>query len=335
MPKFLLPSVAREFLRGQVNPPPNAQPVRPAATSDAPTPPRQSSRTIMIGLIIFLAIGTPSVLMAQAPPPDFKTFVYKVADGKPLSLDVFPASPLPTGPTPVLILVHGGAWKSGNKKNFYAECRYFSKRGIAAVTVDYRLLQPAAPGLAGTRAMCLEDVKSAIRWVKKHAAELNIDPARVILGGGSAGGHLATMAQLDTTTNDPQDDLSIPTTGVALVLFNPAYQTAGHPLSGLRPDEMKLEPYHYVSAQVPSMIMFYGDQDPLRLEGESFLASCQALGVKGEIWIAPGQKHAFFNKPEWTQATCLKADAFLTSLGLLQPGKPPLAAMPATLVRGP
>ena len=277
--------------------------------------------------------------LSAAPPSehDFKNYVYKTADGHPLELSVFsPAGTAGNQPfVPVIIMFHGGGWTLGSRTALYAECRYFAQRGIAAVTADYRFVDKTAEDVRGTPAVCLRDAKSAIRWVKSHAAELGIDPKRVILSGGSAGGHLATMAQFDTATNDPQDDLSIPSTGVAFVLYNPAYVPGANPvLGGIRFDS-KLEPYPYVSAQVPPAIMFFGDQDPLEKNAELFAKPCRALGVKVEIWLAPGEKHSFFNQPRWTLATCEKADPFLTSLGLLPPPVSPLPDSSAILLPAP
>jgi acetyl esterase/lipase len=292
----------------------------------------------LAGMALPLAAQAPAA--GANPPPDnsnLKQYVYKTADGKPLSLAVFSAVPAPSAGTavPVMILFHGGGWTRGDRGALYPQCRYFSHRGIAAVSVDYRYLDKKATDWHATPVICLQDAKSAIRWVRSHATELGIDPKRVILGGGSAGGHLATMAQLDTSVNDPTDDTSIPTTCVAMVLFNPAYMQGAQPvIDGNTKMDAKLEPFPYVSASVPPMIMFFGDQDPLEKQAEAFVKPCLAAGVKAQIWIAPGQKHSFFNKPEWVVSTCVQADTFLTSLGLLAPPTTPLPVPTAKLVPG-
>ena len=257
-----------------------------------------------------------SAQTAQAAPT---TYTYKTVDGQALQLDVYAPEAGGAAPVPVIILFHGGSWKAGDKAALASECRYFAQRGIVAVSANYRFVQKGAEGIAGTKAICLIDVKSAIRWVKSRAAQLHIDPARTILGGGSAGGHLATMADLNTTTNDPKDDLSIPTAGVALVLYNPAYMLPKSSAAGAAGDAPDLQPFTFVSTKSPPVIMFFGEQDhAYEPAGERFFDACRDAGVKAELWIAPGEKHGFFNQPAWTLATCVQADRFLTSLGLLQ-----------------
>jgi len=116
-----------------------------------------------------------------------KDVEYGKAGGESLLLDV--CVPDGKGPFPAVILVHGGGWSSGDKTTYVAPLfGPFSKAGLAWFSINYRLAPkhhyPAA----------LEDVETAIRWVKKHAAEFNVDPNRLALLGESAGGHLVAMA---------------------------------------------------------------------------------------------------------------------------------------------
>ncbi len=73
--------------------------------------------------------------------------------------------------------------------------------------------------------VCCNDTKSAMRWVRSHAAELGIDPERIAASGGSAGGHLAAFASMVEGIDDPADDLKVSPRGNALVLFNPVLTT--------------------------------------------------------------------------------------------------------------
>jgi len=113
--------------------------------------------------------------------------VYGQADGKPLKLDL--CLPDGAGPYASVILVHGGGWIAGDKlgdtKPLLAP---LTQAGFAWFTINYRLApQYRYPA-------CLEDVYTAIRWVKAHAAEYHLDPARIALLGESAGGQLVEMA---------------------------------------------------------------------------------------------------------------------------------------------
>ncbi|HEY4375125.1 MAG TPA: alpha/beta hydrolase [Burkholderiales bacterium] len=101
-----------------------------------------------------------------------------------------PAGP---GPHPALLAIHGGAWQRGDK-SFYAHMGpHFARRGIAVFAINYRLTTAAAPSYPQTP----RDVLAALAYLKREAAGLRIDPARVGAIGDSAGAHLASLAALD------------------------------------------------------------------------------------------------------------------------------------------
>lgn len=242
----------------------------------------------------------------------FKTYTYKKIGAQNLQLDAFMPSSnnIKKQKKAVLILFHGGGWTGGKREQMYPQCQYFAKRGLVTVTASYRFVNPASNGPDSTKEVCIQDAKSAVRWVKLNAEKLGVDSARIILGGGSAGGHLATMAAMNPEINDPADDVSVPTHADALVLFNPGY--------AVNDDPPELLPYNFISEKTPPVIMFFGDMDKWKVPVDRFLNKLKAHGVKTEMWIAAGQKHGFFNEDKWVPATCAKADSFLVSLGLLK-----------------
>jgi acetyl esterase/lipase len=112
---------------------------------------------------------------------------YGKAGGESLLLDVY--VPQGAGPFPVAILVHGGGWGSGDKENDIGPmAEPLTEANFTWFSINYRL----AP--KDRWPACLEDVQTAIRWVKAHAAEYKGDPARVALVGYSAGGQLVCQA---------------------------------------------------------------------------------------------------------------------------------------------
>lgn len=125
---------------------------------------------------------------------------YGRAGGVSLKLDAsIPDGP---GPHPAVILVHGGGWHAGDKdggpsKGYMVPMHEpLSAAGFAWFSINYRL----APDFRHPAAV--EDVETAIRWVKAHATEYRIDPKRIALSGESAGGHLVALAAVraDATT---------------------------------------------------------------------------------------------------------------------------------------
>jgi acetyl esterase/lipase len=115
--------------------------------------------------------------------------VFGETDGIPLRFDHY--RPLrATGPAPVVVVVHGGAWMTGDPSQAAGNALHFARHGIATVSLSYRL----AP--AHRFPAPVDDIRHGLRWVRTHAAELGIDPDRMTLLGLSAGAHLALMAHV-------------------------------------------------------------------------------------------------------------------------------------------
>ncbi len=116
-----------------------------------------------------------------------KNIVYKKVDTLALGLDIYEKKGL-SGSVPALIFIHGGGWSKGKRSDYLPYLIDFAEKGYVTVTVSYRLSGAAHFPAA------VEDVKCAVRWVRAHASQYGIDPDRIALIGGSAGGHLALMA---------------------------------------------------------------------------------------------------------------------------------------------
>jgi acetyl esterase/lipase len=111
--------------------------------------------------------------------------VYRSVDGEDLMVDLY--RPLTPGLHPLIVMVHGGGWYSGDRHELPPLNRYLAGRGYAVAALDYRL----AP--AWTYPAPLEDVQAAVAFLAAHAGDYAVDPSRVVLMGRSAGGHLALM----------------------------------------------------------------------------------------------------------------------------------------------
>jgi len=125
-----------------------------------------------------------------------KDIEYSKPEGESLKLDA--CVPDGMGPFPAAILVHGGGWSSGDKATeidpIFAP---LTKAGIAWFSINYRL----AP--AHKYPACIEDAEAAVKWVKAHAKEYNIDPQKIVLIGESAGGHIVDMVAVRATKDKP------------------------------------------------------------------------------------------------------------------------------------
>ena len=253
--------------------------------------------------------------------PAGKPYVYKHSAGEPREMEIFfpPDHDPGKSRVPGLILFHGGNWVGGSLAQFRIACAYFASRGMVCATANYRMLTKAEakkrmPGESMKR-VCVTDAKSAIRWFKQHAKELGFDPARLVVGGGSAGGHISALATLNPSLNDPADSKDVDIRPVAYLWFNPAFS----------PDDAndpEIDIQRYLAGDLPPTLVFFGDKDSWKKGWDAVHAKMRSMDINTvELQITPDQDHGFFNKDPFQTATLLAADRFFTRLGLLS-GEP-------------
>ena len=231
---------------------------------------------------------------------------------------------------PAIVLWSGGGFQLGTAGQFFHQAKYFASRGLVAICPEYR-------GRSRHKILidsCVEDARSAMRWVKGRAAELGIDPARVIASGGSAGGTLSLLVARNVGPDAKDDDLSVSTRPCALVLYNPAIgesvlERIGRGGPAQAPINAQIVTLNLPQKDEPPVIMFYGTADrPFLDRAGEFNRQALAQGSRCELWIADKMAHSFFNNQPWRSATARKADEFLVSLGYLK-GPPTLREDPA------
>jgi acetyl esterase/lipase len=123
--------------------------------------------------------------------------VYKTVGDIQLKMDVF--QPTTPGVHPAVIIMHGGAWREGDKRGLNGWAQSYAARGIAAFNINYRLSGQAKYPAA------IVDCLDAVRYLRSHAKEYNIDPDRIGAEGASAGGHLSLMLALMEPDKDATD----------------------------------------------------------------------------------------------------------------------------------
>ncbi|MDN5210857.1 alpha/beta hydrolase [Fulvivirgaceae bacterium BMA12] len=117
---------------------------------------------------------------------EIKNIEYKNIDSLSLQLDIYKRKNL-SEPAPVMMFIHGGAWRTGKRSDYLPYLIDYAKKGFITVTVSYRLVKQAVFPAA------VQDVNCAVKWIKTHGAAYGIDTEKIVLIGGSAGGHLAMM----------------------------------------------------------------------------------------------------------------------------------------------
>ncbi len=292
--------------------PERAKPARAKAVAASSTPAEQDDFSGTRGLL-YKRVGNVELKLHVCLPPGHK----------------------PTDKRPAIVFFFGGGWMNGSAGQFLPQCKYLASRGMVAASADYRVYSREKATIAD----CTADAQAAVRWVRAHAQELGVDPDRIAVGGGSAGGHLAAATgTVRDFTGDKDDRISFRPN--AMVLFNPAIDLspdgskAGESAKdhlgimarmGAKPEE--LSPLDHVRPGVPPTMIFHGKEDPLIpfTKIEEFATAMKDAGNRCEVVGFEGQKHGFFNlnrsDGKYFVETLRLADRFLASLGYLE-GEP-------------
>ncbi len=277
-------------------------------------------------IVLFLCLLA-APLFAKSPystyPPTFKDArveTYRKVDSTELKLWIFGESDAKTK-KPAIVFFFGGGWHGGSPAQFEEQARYFAKRGMIAITADYRV--KSRQGVQVVE--CVKDAKAAIAWVRENAERLGIDPNKIAASGGSAGGHLA--AATGTISGFGSDERPN-----AMILFNPACTLA--PIEGWQPTGSKadlsverfgvepqvISPAHHIGPHTPPTLILHGKADTTVPYASvvAFESVMKAAGRPCKLVGYEGEGHGFFNRGEATAKTLAEADSFLIELGWLK-----------------
>ena len=209
-------------------------------------------------------------------------------------------SPGPS-PRPVMLLIHGGGWVNGSKEKMVEHfCVPFLEHGFVVANVEYRLA-----GVA-TAPAAVNDVLNAAKWFHDHASQYKVDPNKIVVSGGSAGGHLALLVGMVPEGTDLG-----PVTKIAAIVNFYGITDVADQLSGPNmrpyavtwvpdsPDRLEIakhvSPMTYVSKGLPPVLTLHGDADqtvPYE-HGVQLTKALKQAGDKAELITVPGGKHGF------------------------------------------
>lgn len=233
-----------------------------------------------------------------------------------LQLDLYlPASA--AAPVPIVVLVHGGGWRSGDRAEFVPLALRLAERGFAAATVSYRLSDEAKYPAA------IDDVDAAVRWVRAHGAGHGIDPRRIALAGGSAGGQIASLvgvARGGVQAVVNIDGLSDFTSPAARQHEDDPVKkpsAAGHWFGGSYAQKSALwreaSPTFYVGPATPPILFIGSAQARFAVGREEMVAKMTAAGVPSRVLLLPDTPHSFWLFDPWLAPTVEAMSDFLTT----------------------
>jgi len=237
--------------------------------------------------------------------------VYSTANNYECKLDVYARQ---GDPAPVLIYIHGGGWVAGTKENATLGIIPYLEMGFSVVNVEYRLARVSlAPG-------AVEDCRQALRWVRKNAKEYGFDTTKIVVTGGSAGGHLALMtgmltpeAGLDASREWDQKPIAprvsaiinfYGITDVADLLSGPNRQEYAVSWIGSNENPVavakRVSPLTYIRKNLPPILTIHGDKDGLVPYSHAVRLhdALNKAGVKNQLLTIPGGGHGGFSPDE-------------------------------------
>lgn len=267
--------------------------------------------TLLLPLVAAAAFLPVSTGFAQNPPTGkpvtTKNIPYVANGAARQNFDLHLPGPKGAQPFPLIVWIHGGAWRMGSKDS--DNVGYLVKHGYAIASIDYRFSNEAVFPAQ------IQDCNTALNFIVAHAAEYGVDPKRIVVAGGSAGGHLALL--LGMARKDFGADPSIKPVAI-LDFFGPAdftklledikaihsdqglkeYEGAVPPLLGSpvdqAPDKAKAaSPMTYVAADNPPVLIIHGGNDPLVPLDQSkrLHDALDKAGVKNQLFVVDGAGH--------------------------------------------
>ena len=287
--------------------------------------PQRILSILALAAFVPLGVGQPSGPFPNAQLPDntvvHRDLAYVPAGHERQKLDLY--LPKSNVPLPLIINIHGGAFRMGSKE-MGVPTEYLS-RGYAVASLNYRLSQHAVFPAQ------LEDCKAAVRWLRANAPKYGLDPHRFAAMGSSAGGHLAAMlgtagdvSEFDLGSNldlssavqavvdhfGPtdflqMDDHRLPNGQMHDPADSPESQLVGGPIQENKEKTARANPITYVTRDDPPFLICHGDADPLvpHHQSELLVAALERAGVPVTFYTVKGGGHGRFNDPKVAELT--------------------------------
>lgn len=273
---------------------------------------------LLFALPLFLVVcSSASPALAQKAPavPPTVTFEFGIEysnpDNQHLRLDLArPATG--DGPFPAVLCIHGGGFRAGTREGYDGLCIRLAEKGYVAATITYRLA-PKYPFPAA-----IDDCKAAVRWLRANAAKYHIDPNRIGVTGGSAGGHLAQflgvtgdVKEFEGQGGNPEQSSKV---SCVVNLYGPSDFTKsygksvdaaevlplflGGNLEKARPLHIRSSPLYWVTPNAAPTLCIHGTDDKYVAHEQAvwLIDKLKAANVEAELLTLEGAGHGFKGK---------------------------------------
>jgi acetyl esterase/lipase len=274
-------------------------------------------RIFLALVFLFSTAGGPARAARQGRlQPTHRDLAYVTDGHERQKLDLYLPEAPAAQPLPVIIWVHGGAWRAGSKERCPAG--RFVREGYAVASINYRLSQHAIFPAQ------IQDCKAALRWLRAHAEQYHLDAKRFGVWGASAGGHLVALlgtagdvkafdvgAHLDASSRvQAVCNFFGPTDFTKMNDFpgrmdhdaadSPESKLIGGAIQEHKDKAQRANPITYVTKDDPPFLIVHGDKDPLvpHNQSELLLAALKEANVPARLYTVEGGGHGGFKDPQ-------------------------------------
>ena len=258
--------------------------------------------------------------------------VYGKGGARDLKMDVVHLKERPAKPMPVLVWIHGGGWRRGNKTGGLRRLLPFAQRGYFCATIEYRLTDEAVFPAQ------IHDCKCAIRYLRAKAREHHLDPHHIGVWGSSAGGHLVALLgtsggvkELEGTGGWPDQssrvqavcDFCGPSDFFAMFGLkrpmdrdpsrSPEVLLLGGPIEKNKDKARQASPVTHASKDDPPFLIVHGDEDPVVPLDQAFrmYKALKKAGASPDLYIVDHVGHGIGMTPQVTQEVTAFLDKHL------------------------
>lgn len=261
----------------------------------------------------------------------YKDVVYESFGSRKLHLDLFEPK-IKSGKLPIVLIIHGGGWRTGDKKMEWPTAINLAQKGFIAATIEYRLSPEAKYPAA------IHDLKSAVRWIRANHEQLGVNPNKIIVSGVSAGGELAAFLgatgdmkkfegtgsnlKVSSKVNAVVDidgilDFTHPAESNKDV--DPEKPSAGKAWFGVSYAEdpslwIEASPINYISQNMPPILFINSSHDRYHAGRDYAIEKMNSYGIYSEVRTIKDTPHTFWLFHPWFEETMKYLSDFVNNI---------------------